>query len=121
MDDDWKDEAQIGVAEVYITSEFDGYGYVLGENIRMEFPTKDDLLSEKAKNPNSYLRRVQSIDPEFIGDVCYNSKSNTILFRAKELFEVDTHKFISQYIPPDKQDDMKIAISNSVQINMDDL
>ena len=121
MDDDWKDEARIGVAEVYITSEFDGYGYVMGENIRMEFPTKDDLLAVKAKNPNAYLRRVQSIDPESMGDICYNSNTNMILFRAKELFEVETHRFISLYIPSDKQDEMKIAISNSIQINMDDL
>ena len=121
MDDLWKNEARVGVGEVYITSELEAYGYVEGENVRMEFPNKEDLVAIKAKNPNAYLRRVKSIDLDYMGDVCFNSNNNMIIFRAKELFEIESWRFVSQYVTKEQQDAMKTAISNSVTFSLDDL
>lgn len=121
MDDQWKDEVRVGVGDVYITSEFEAYGYVAGDNVRMEFPTKEDLMEIKAKNPNAYLRRVKSIDPEHMGDVCFNSNNNTIIFRAKIPFEIESWRFVSQYVTVNQQEEIRQAINNSVLVNFDEL
>lgn len=121
MDDLWKNEAHVGVGEVYITSELETYGYVTGTNIRIEFPTKDDLMTIKNKNPNAHLRRVKSIDPEHMGDICYNSNNNMIIFRAKELFEIESWRFVANYVTKDQQEEMKNAINNSVLIDLNNL
>lgn len=121
MDELWKNEARVGVGEVYITVEYEAYGYVIGDNLRMEFPSKEDLMVIKAKNPNAYLRRVKSIDPDHMGDICFNSNNNTIIFRAKELFEIESWRFVSQYVTIDQQEAMRHAINNSVSVDLNAL